>query len=384
MIDLSDPAQPTIEGSLKIPGYSNYLQVIDEDHVLGIGRDADGGLYAGLQISLFNVADPSDPHRVATYTFEGDRNTWSSFANAWNLKDHHAITYVAEEGILALPFYTFTGWGGLGVSGDALTTPAVRVFQIDTRAEQINVLGQIDFDEEAKRTLHVDGNLYAISDSTLHITELLTPDKIIASVDLDAAPVPIKIADLEFAQPFMTDMNGDGQTSMADAVLIRDAMHDHPLGDMAGESQQNIDVDGDGQFTPRDILMVVNKAFEDHEPLTEAPRIGTRIAAAAGEMGPFQVSPSSVTLATSLPPQATSVAARGEVFDSNPQGNDQARVESPLDQPDTPAVRDDAVTRLGRVSATRTENVASDQPTVTDAAFAQLSSDELFVGPILN
>ena len=39
VIDLSNPAQPTILGKLKIPGYSNYLHPYDENHIIGIGKD---------------------------------------------------------------------------------------------------------------------------------------------------------------------------------------------------------------------------------------------------------------------------------------------------------------------------------------------------------
>lgn len=42
VIDLSDPTAPEIAGELKMPGFSNYMQVIDEDHVLGIGRAGNG------------------------------------------------------------------------------------------------------------------------------------------------------------------------------------------------------------------------------------------------------------------------------------------------------------------------------------------------------
>ena len=41
VIDLSDPANPTLQGELKIPGYSAYLHPIDETHLLGIGQEAD-------------------------------------------------------------------------------------------------------------------------------------------------------------------------------------------------------------------------------------------------------------------------------------------------------------------------------------------------------
>ncbi len=37
-IDLSDPTKPVVAGELKIPGFSDYLQPLDENNLLGIGR----------------------------------------------------------------------------------------------------------------------------------------------------------------------------------------------------------------------------------------------------------------------------------------------------------------------------------------------------------
>lgn len=99
-IDLSDPTTPTVEGALKIPGFSNYLHPVGTDHLIGIGRDADEitGRLGPLQITLFNVADLSNPHVADQLTFEGAQ--WVN-SEAWI--DHHAVAYFAESGVLTLP-----------------------------------------------------------------------------------------------------------------------------------------------------------------------------------------------------------------------------------------------------------------------------------------
>jgi len=71
VIDLSDPADPYIAGSLKIEGFSDYLHPVREDLLLGIGKaaqpaaegdgDARGAWYQGLQVALFDVSDPQQP-----------------------------------------------------------------------------------------------------------------------------------------------------------------------------------------------------------------------------------------------------------------------------------------------------------------------------------
>ncbi|MDF2938100.1 MAG: hypothetical protein K0Q90_3473, partial [Paenibacillaceae bacterium] len=40
VLDLSNPAAPSILGQLKIPGYSDYLHPYDENHLIGFGKDA--------------------------------------------------------------------------------------------------------------------------------------------------------------------------------------------------------------------------------------------------------------------------------------------------------------------------------------------------------
>lgn len=65
LIDTSDPAAPTALGELKIPGYSAYLHPLGDGLLLGIGQDAtEDGQTTGLQASLFDISDPSDPQRL--------------------------------------------------------------------------------------------------------------------------------------------------------------------------------------------------------------------------------------------------------------------------------------------------------------------------------
>ena len=61
VIDLSDPTEPVAAGELKIPGFSAYLHPVAEGRLIGVGQDADPetGATKGLQISLFDVTDPT-------------------------------------------------------------------------------------------------------------------------------------------------------------------------------------------------------------------------------------------------------------------------------------------------------------------------------------
>ena len=64
-INLKDPENPFIEGKLNIPGFSEYLHPINENLLLGVGKQADdSGRVKGLKIALFNIADKSNPETI--------------------------------------------------------------------------------------------------------------------------------------------------------------------------------------------------------------------------------------------------------------------------------------------------------------------------------
>ena len=65
-LDLADPTRPRVLGELKIPGFSSYLHPVGDGLLLGIGQDASPqGRTTGLQLSLFDVSDPTSPQRIA-------------------------------------------------------------------------------------------------------------------------------------------------------------------------------------------------------------------------------------------------------------------------------------------------------------------------------
>jgi len=102
-IDLSDTSNPKILGYLKIPGYSTYLHPFDENHIIGIGKDAvesnnpNFAWYQGLKISLFDVSDFENPQEIDKVII-GDRGTDSSA-----LHDHKAFLFDREKELLVIP-----------------------------------------------------------------------------------------------------------------------------------------------------------------------------------------------------------------------------------------------------------------------------------------
>src|SRR6185503_6778689 len=91
---------PKVAGELMVSGFSRYLHPVDDTHLLAIGRDAGAaGQVRGLQVSLFDVSDLSNPALVEQYLIQPEGG-WVWSASEW---DHHAFAYFADAGIVSIP-----------------------------------------------------------------------------------------------------------------------------------------------------------------------------------------------------------------------------------------------------------------------------------------
>jgi len=90
VVDLSDPEDPTVEGELKLPGFSTYLHPLSEDRVLGIGEED-----RQVKLVVFDVSDPQNP------TVETDRVLDERFSAV--AESHHAFLLDRRHGVFFLP-----------------------------------------------------------------------------------------------------------------------------------------------------------------------------------------------------------------------------------------------------------------------------------------
>ncbi len=101
VIDLGDAASPKLLGELIVAGYSDYLQPYDENHLIGIGKDADDqgsfAWYLGVKVALFDVTDPGNPLELGKYVI-GDRGTESPA-----LYEHKAVLFDHDRNLLVIP-----------------------------------------------------------------------------------------------------------------------------------------------------------------------------------------------------------------------------------------------------------------------------------------
>lgn len=181
VIDLARPTAPRVVGQLKIPGFSSYLHPLADGRLLGIGRDVDPvtGQVLGLQLSIFDVSNPANPRRTATYTFPG--NGWSSWSAA--LWDHRAFGWFAKQGILAIPVQEQqANWWARGATD-------LVVFKVDPGrgADAFTNLGRIDHADDVTRSVRVGEYLYSVSRGEVRVHRIDDPATELGRVMLTAA-----------------------------------------------------------------------------------------------------------------------------------------------------------------------------------------------------
>lgn len=149
-LDLSNPAQPRLTGSLTIGGYSSHLQPIGDNRLIGIGQDATtAGRATGTQVSLFDVCDPASPKRLAQYAMPGG---WSEAEY-----EPHALLWWPATRTLAVP-----------VNGSGLV--------LTVGDDTLKRAGTIDVgvDQQVRRNLVIGGELWTLTDSALQAAQLST------------------------------------------------------------------------------------------------------------------------------------------------------------------------------------------------------------------
>ncbi|MDQ3759458.1 MAG: beta-propeller domain-containing protein, partial [Actinomycetota bacterium] len=147
-VDLSIPEDPEVTGELKIPGYSAYLHPVADRRLLGIGQDGTaGGTITGAQASLFDVADPEHPERLAALDLSTGR--YGTSAAEW---DHHAFLYSPEHALAVVPVQSY---------GREQFRGAVAV-RVDAEGG-LSEAARIEDPGQIERTLVVGENLVTVS-----------------------------------------------------------------------------------------------------------------------------------------------------------------------------------------------------------------------------
>ncbi len=191
VIDLKDPLNPHVLGELKIPGYSDYLQPYDENHLIGIGKETvesgvgDFAWYQGVKISLFDVSNLSAPKEISKAII-GDRGTDSPV-----LRDAKALLFSRSKNLLVIPIllaeideskypegvppnaygdYVWQGVYVFNISEETGLTQLGTISQINTTGTQNSNYYSSSY--EIKRSMYIDDVLYTISDKMIKMNDL--------------------------------------------------------------------------------------------------------------------------------------------------------------------------------------------------------------------
>jgi len=193
VIDLNDPKKPKVLGKLKIPGYSDYLHLYDENYLIGIGKETvaaeegDFSWYQGVKISLFDVTDVSSPKEVDKVEI-GDRGTDSPV-----LRDHKAFLFCRSKNLLVLPIllaeideekysgsvppnahgeYVWQGAYVYDVSSEQGLVLRGRITHLKDDEELLKSGFYFESSHAIKRSLYIDNILYTISENTIKMNDI--------------------------------------------------------------------------------------------------------------------------------------------------------------------------------------------------------------------
>jgi hypothetical protein len=196
--DLSDPAAPQITGELKIPGFSTYMHMLDDTHLLTIGYDAadqgDFAFFTGVLLQIFDVSDIRAP-KLAHKAVIGTRGTSSEA-----LTNHLAFTLFQNK--LSVPMTICEGGSDQGGYGTDMTFSGLMVFDVSVedgirerrRVEHPSSNGAYDDDAcsqwwtQAKsvvqRSVFMDDFVYSIASDVMRVQNLDALGSDLASVSL--------------------------------------------------------------------------------------------------------------------------------------------------------------------------------------------------------
>jgi uncharacterized secreted protein with C-terminal beta-propeller domain len=160
IVDLSNPSDPRLVGSLKISGISDYLHDLGEGRLLGVGQQITQGEGSGVQVSLFNVSKPAQPTRVNNIVVP---NT------PWELTfDPHTFLYWSPTGLIVAPVQS---WG---------TSASGRVIVLRVSGDTLSKVGLLsnpkptDVTDDGlgiQRSMIVNGDLWTVSGGGVQISD---------------------------------------------------------------------------------------------------------------------------------------------------------------------------------------------------------------------
>ena len=181
VIDVAVPSSPQVLGELKIPGFSNYLHPLGEDHLIGFGSDtklvaAKEGearvVTGGMKISLFDVSDFENPIERDTEII-GGQGTSSALQY-----DHKALFTHQERNLFGFPvsLYRETNGEYIEFEGEGAMIYTITPDGIEQTADLIKESSAQyeDWNTSIQRLIYIGAALFTIANSEIKSYDLNT------------------------------------------------------------------------------------------------------------------------------------------------------------------------------------------------------------------
>lgn len=181
VIDVAVPSSPQVLGELKIPGFSNYLHPLGEDHLIGFGSDTklvpskEGEarvVTGGMKISLFDVSDFENPMEKDTEII-GGQGTSSALQY-----DHKALFTHPEKNLFGFPvaLYRETGGEYIEFEGEGAMIYTITPNGIEQTANLIKESSAQyeDWNTSIQRIVYIGETLFTIANSEIKSYDLNT------------------------------------------------------------------------------------------------------------------------------------------------------------------------------------------------------------------
>jgi hypothetical protein len=154
-----------VVGSLKLPGFSEYMHPLGGGMLMGFGRDADlDGRVDGYKLTLFDVSDPSDPIEVSsTHVLDDGYISEASY-------DHKAFSFSPDGDMFCFPASGYVTGGNPGMRSNIIVLVGV------TGETGFTILGtfdnsEVDYYSMVNRGIFAGGALITVSSGRVRAYE---------------------------------------------------------------------------------------------------------------------------------------------------------------------------------------------------------------------
>lgn len=149
VLDLSDPAKPTVAGSLEVPGWSTHIEPRG-DRLIALGVDDTNG--RRVSVSLFDVSNPAAPALLSRESFGSD---WS-WSNAYS----DVKSFTVLDDVIIVPFGGWSETGGYD-----------RLQFLSYTRDGIDARGHVDLRGQALRSFEFAGHYYGVTPEEVAIID---------------------------------------------------------------------------------------------------------------------------------------------------------------------------------------------------------------------